>query len=436
LARALRPSIFAACFVAPLFSACSSPSTEDLFGGAGGTGATGTSTGSMSTGSMSTGSTSTGSTSTGSTSTSTTSTTTTSTGTSSTSTASTGVTTSSSTTGGGPFCGDGVQNQPSEECDGADLAGHDCTDMGFVSPDGLACTGACKLDYGGCSATCGNGTVEPGEQCDDGNANAFDACSNQCHAQGTCGQPIPVALANGSTTIGADTDGTSNFLSSGCQSADGPELVYAVTVASTGFLTAWTDPTTTDYDAVVYARVGNSCMQAPEVACGDNTSQQPDLLSIPVLGGQTVYLFVDGYQMASGHFDLHLDVSVGTCADPVPILVGDNGFVEDAHGITTGQGNDGLGSCGGGGPDVVYAVTRLSAGQVKVQTTPAGAAFNTVTYARSTCDNGLSELSCNNDLMSQSSAISIGNVDPATPTYVWIDGTAGQQGTYDVSFGP
>ena len=184
----------------------------------------------------------------------------------------------------------------------------------------------------------------------------------------------------------------------------------------------------------MYARSGTSCQNGTELACGDNAPNQPDLLSIPVQQNQVVYLFVDGFGGGSGPFVLHLDLSVGSCVDPVPILVGSGGTAETAIGSTEGQGSDGLSStCGGGGQDVVYAVTRLAPGSVNVETT---ATFNSVTHARSTCTDVGSQLACNNDLTSNDSAIKIDNVDTTTPSYVWIDGVTGQQGPYSVTFGP
>ncbi|MEY3015334.1 MAG: hypothetical protein RIT45_4069, partial [Pseudomonadota bacterium] len=38
----------------------------------------------------------------------------------------------------------------------------------------------------GCAAECGNGEVEDGEQCDDGNKNDNDGCLNTCRVA-TCG---------------------------------------------------------------------------------------------------------------------------------------------------------------------------------------------------------------------------------------------------------
>jgi cysteine-rich repeat protein len=402
---------------------CSSQTT-DLFGSVGGSGGAGT-TGTQSTGSKSTGSQSTVSVTTGS---------------QTTVSVTTGAeTTTVSSSSGGPLCGNGVIDG-NEECDGADLNGHDCTDQGFANPAGATCSATCHIKYTGCNNVCGNGVVEPGEQCDDQNTNAFDACSNTCESQGTCATAIPVALGLGTMELDADTSGMSHFTSTGCAQATGPELVYSVSVTHAGFFTAWTDPFLTDYDSMVYARVGNNCATAAEVACGDNTPQEPDLLSIPVQANEVIYLFVDGFagNNQSGHFDLHLDLSAGTCADPVPILVGDGGSaLENAHGTTEGQGADGTGTCGGLGQDVVYAITRVSQGSVKETTTPNGATpYHSVTHARTSCTDATSEVACNNDPVATTSTITVNNVDTTTPTYVWVDGTASSFGPYIASFGP
>jgi len=81
----------------------------------------------------------------------------------------------------GPACGDGLINQPSEECD----------DHNSVPGDG--CNGICKVEPNFTCPTpgqpciptfkCGNGKIEPGEVCDDGNTIANDGCSADCTVQ-------------------------------------------------------------------------------------------------------------------------------------------------------------------------------------------------------------------------------------------------------------
>src|SRR5437667_4316141 len=48
------------------------------------------------------------------------------------------------------FCGDGVA-EPGEDCDGADLGGRTCADVGFMGGT-LACTSRCRFDLAGCMA--------------------------------------------------------------------------------------------------------------------------------------------------------------------------------------------------------------------------------------------------------------------------------------------
>lgn len=67
----------------------------------------------------------------------------------------------------GPRCGDGVRD-PGEECDGADRGGLTCQSLGYAGGS-LTCTAGCQIDTGGCvplSPLCGNGLVEAGEACD------------------------------------------------------------------------------------------------------------------------------------------------------------------------------------------------------------------------------------------------------------------------------
>ncbi|MCA9677821.1 MAG: DUF4215 domain-containing protein [Myxococcales bacterium] len=64
-------------------------------------------------------------------------------------------------------CGNGTL-QPTEECDGDNFGGQSCVSLGqgYIGGD-LACTTSCTLDTSGCVApACGNGVVEVGEACD------------------------------------------------------------------------------------------------------------------------------------------------------------------------------------------------------------------------------------------------------------------------------
>ncbi len=75
--------------------------------------------------------------------------------------------------GGDPVCGDGTVD-----------TGEQCDDGNTEAKDG--CSATCQTEV---AATCGNGAVDAGEQCDDSNATSGDGCSATCQteAAATCG---------------------------------------------------------------------------------------------------------------------------------------------------------------------------------------------------------------------------------------------------------
>ncbi len=68
-----------------------------------------------------------------------------------------------------PTCGDGVRNQLFEICDGSDLGGESCVSQGY-SAGNLACDASCgAFDNSACTSTpaCGDGLInQPSEECD------------------------------------------------------------------------------------------------------------------------------------------------------------------------------------------------------------------------------------------------------------------------------
>ena len=67
-----------------------------------------------------------------------------------------------------PVCGNGAV-EPGEQCDGSNLNGTTCQSLGFAGGT-LSCRSNCIFNTSGCfnAPFCGNGIVQSGEECDDG----------------------------------------------------------------------------------------------------------------------------------------------------------------------------------------------------------------------------------------------------------------------------
>jgi len=96
--------------------------------------------------------------------------------------------------GGDSVCGDGTVD-----------TGEQCDDGNDTNGDG--CSAACKTEV---AAKCGDGTVDAGEQCDDGNATSGDGCSSACKTEvaGVCG--------DGTSNLGEQCDDGNTAAGDGC----------------------------------------------------------------------------------------------------------------------------------------------------------------------------------------------------------------------------
>lgn len=130
----------------------------------------------------------------------------------------------------GPNCGDGVLD-PDEDCDGANLGGFDCAVLGFESGT-LGCN-ACLFDTSQCTGiipVCGDGIVDEDEDCDGANLDlkdcadlGFDSGVLGCDAcvfdTSQCEYSEPVC-GNGVIEEGENCDDGNQNLTDSCP--DGP----------------------------------------------------------------------------------------------------------------------------------------------------------------------------------------------------------------------
>jgi cysteine-rich repeat protein len=242
-------------------------------------------------------------------------------------------------------CGDGLLD-PAEQCDDGNMA----------SGDG--CSSACVLEG------CGNGTVEAGEECDAGDVNPCDGCSPTCRFEG-CGNFVVECAEtcdDGGTTSGDGCSSTCAFEGGSCTTD------FALTCGERdGWSTTFTGATdlVDFYSCVPWNESGPEyayTFTAPRsgaVTVAVTTSGGLDL-DVFVLGpesagvcdsstclaggdraatfvatlGQTYYVVVDGYLGAEGSYEVSVSCGGGACGNGVL----DAGEQCDDGGTTSGDG--------------------------------------------------------------------------------------------------
>ncbi len=116
-------------------------------------------------------------------------------------------------------CGDGVFNL-NEECDGTNLGTLDCNALGYGPNGTLSCFENCTLNVTQCDAPpvelCGNGTLDPLEECDDGGRSNVDINGDPDTCSETC-KLIPPTCGVGGVDAGESCDGT-NLNGETCES--------------------------------------------------------------------------------------------------------------------------------------------------------------------------------------------------------------------------
>ena len=217
--------------------------------------------------------------------------------------------------GGAPpaGCGDGTIVFP-EACDGADLGGATCKNVGFE--DGvITCGKSCQLDESKCTnkEVCTDGLDNDKDtktDCSDGDC--VLACAASCTSDALT--VIPAAFL----VVSGDTSGHANLLNASCSAmngaASGPEIVYQATISVTGVLDL-----SLLSDADLGVSVRTACAQQPtELGCADAVSgpQSTERMKVPVNANDTVFIAVQGQAPGdAGVYSLTVKNRAVTCGD-------------------------------------------------------------------------------------------------------------------------
>lgn len=318
---------------------------------------------------------------------------------------------------------------------------------GGASGPGGAGGGGAAGAAGGSTPGCGDGRLDPDEQCDDGNMVDSDECA-ACQVRGAdCATPVDVPLvwAGGGSasqvSVKGSTAGGGNHTSGLCASA-GPDRVFRVTVSAEFLqipvlLTASLARGGTTFQSVLVA-VKDACDLSRDGLCADSRAPagQPayhggEVLSFPVTHGDVWYFFVDGEgQEDAGDYLLTLGLSTGDdCSDPVPLVIEPSagtspvvvtGSTEPPH----GNASNASAACSDWGlaEDVVYSIHAKSAGFHTFELQPSTATFDATLFVQNECGDTGSELDC---------AESAGDAGTETISrmlvqdeilYLWVDG--------------
>src|SRR5690606_7820029 len=110
------------------------------------------------------------------------------------------------------ICGNGASDV-GEECDGADLNGASCESLmpSVFSGGVLRCSDNCEFDTSACEsvATCGNGVLEPGEECDSLELSG-QSCGGLGYSGGRLSCDADCGLDESDCEVGQDCDAVLN----------------------------------------------------------------------------------------------------------------------------------------------------------------------------------------------------------------------------------
>jgi hypothetical protein len=192
----------------------------------------------------------------------------------------------------------------------------------FCAGEGFQGSGCgAEILCGGC-ATCGNGVLDPGEECDP--PNGVD-CDNNCQTinpsgplNDDCSNALPVGTgtfafdSTGATTDGPNEPNQCNFFN---YTQVGNDVWFAFTAPCTSTATIGLCSSSFDTKVAVYTGGncpgGSSASACNDDACGGGQNVQSQII-MPVVGGQTYLIRIGGYNGATGQGVLSIATSCST----------------------------------------------------------------------------------------------------------------------------
>jgi cysteine-rich repeat protein len=149
-------------------------------------------------------------------------------------------------------------------------------------------------------AVCGNGTLEKGEGCDDGNREDNDGCSSFCMPEGSCDLPVELVVQNDRAGFEGQLVPTLVGLEAECGNA-GSEVAFQVIVPTAGRL-SW--KVETPVPAVTY--VSTTCGGTSDVV--DVCVPASETTSVRFSRANLAFLVVDFEEEHASAIDVSLDV--------------------------------------------------------------------------------------------------------------------------------